>query len=77
MVESPFCGGVEVGPDDGEVDEPLQGAPAAAGCALLDLDWADRAFGCVVGERYCCRNKENGGSTLSVATFSKAHILFQ
>ena len=38
FVESPFGGGVQVGLDDGEVGEALQGAPAAAGGALLDLD---------------------------------------
>ena len=30
---------------------PLEGAPAAAGGALLEFDGSDRAFGFVVGER--------------------------
>jgi hypothetical protein len=36
---------------DGEVGESLQGAPAAAGGALLDLDGPYRSLGDVVGKR--------------------------
>jgi len=45
-VEVPFGGGGRVGADDGEAGE---GAPAAAGGALLDFDGAQVAFGLVVG----------------------------
>jgi hypothetical protein len=31
-----------------EFEEPLESAPAAAGGALLHLDWPDYAFGAVV-----------------------------
>ena len=34
FVEAPFGGGVQVGLDDREVDEPLQGAPGAAAGSL-------------------------------------------
>ena len=37
----PFVGGGEVGVDDGEFGEFLQGAPCAAGVPLVDLDEAD------------------------------------
>ena len=37
---------------EGEVDESLQGAPAAAGGALLHLDWSDCPLRTVVGERH-------------------------
>ena len=43
-------GGGQVGLDDGEVGQSLQGSPAAAGCSLLDLDGSDLALGHVVGE---------------------------
>ena len=36
FVFAPFVGGGEVGVDDGEFGEALQGAPAAAGGSLLD-----------------------------------------
>src|SRR5271156_3216015 len=50
MSDAPFGGGGQVGLDDCEVGEPFEGAPAAAGSALLDLDGADVAFGLVAGE---------------------------
>jgi hypothetical protein len=52
FVESPFGGCVQVGLDDGEVGEALQGAPAAAGGALLDLDGPARALRFIVRERH-------------------------
>ena len=50
FAEAPFGGGGQIGLDDREVGEAVEGAPAAAGRALLDLDWADVAFGLVGGE---------------------------
>jgi hypothetical protein len=50
-VASPFGGGVQVGLDDREVGESLEGAPAAGG-ALLDFLGADGAFGFIVC-RWC------------------------
>ena len=44
LADAPFGGGGEVGLDDCEVGEPFEGAPAAAGSALLDLDGADVAL---------------------------------
>ena len=44
----PLGGGGHVGADDGEVGQSLQGAPAAPGGALLDLDRADVSFRQVV-----------------------------
>ena len=48
--DAPFGGGGQVGLDDGEVGEPLQGAPGAAGAALLDFDGPDGPLRFVVGE---------------------------
>ena len=48
FVDAPLGGGVQVGLDDREVDEPLQGAPGAAGGSLLDFDGPDGSFGFVV-----------------------------
>ena len=48
FVDAPLGGGVQVGLHDGEVDESLQGAPGAAGGALLDFDGPDGPFGFVV-----------------------------
>ena len=50
FADAPFGGGGQVGLDDGEVGEPVDGAPASSGAALLDLDRADGAPGFVVGE---------------------------
>src|SRR6185312_7884304 len=36
--------------DDGEVGEAVEGAPAASGAALLDLDWPDRPLSFIIGE---------------------------
>src|SRR5215475_10005672 len=47
-----FGGGGQVGPDDGEVGEALQGALGAAACALFDFDGPDFTLGGVVCERY-------------------------
>src|SRR5208282_4511703 len=41
FAETPFGGGGQVGLDDREVGEAVEGAPAAAGGALLNLDRAD------------------------------------
>lgn len=49
-VQAPFGGGGQVGLDDGEVGDAVEGAPAAAGGALLDLGRADVAFTLVVRE---------------------------
>ena len=38
FADSPFRGGGYVGLDKGELGEPGEGAPAAAGAALLDLE---------------------------------------
>ena len=46
--DAPFGGGGQVGLDDREVGETGQGAPAASGTALLDLDRPDRSLGLVV-----------------------------
>ena len=43
-VDAPFGGSGQVGLDDGEVGESLQGAPAAAGGPHLDLDRPDIPF---------------------------------
>ena len=40
FADAPFGGGGQVGLDDGEVGESVEGAPAASGAALLDLDRA-------------------------------------
>ena len=48
LVDAPLGGGGHVGADDGEVGQSLQGAPAAPGGALLDLDRADVSFRQVV-----------------------------
>src|SRR5579859_1253185 len=47
---APSGGGGQVGLDDGEVGEAVEGAPASAGAALLDFDGPDGALGFVVGE---------------------------
>jgi hypothetical protein len=52
FVDAPLGGGVEVGVHEGEVNESLQGAPAAAGGALLHLDGSDRALGAIARKRY-------------------------
>src|SRR5215468_10829572 len=49
-VDAVFGGGGEVGPDDGEVGEALEGAPGAATCALFDFDGADLALRGIVRE---------------------------
>nr|WP_300613679.1 hypothetical protein [Trebonia sp.] len=50
FADLPFgCGG-QVGLDDGELGQALQGAPASSGAALGDLDGPDRPLGFVVGE---------------------------
>ena len=49
FVFSPFGGGGEVGVHEGEFGEPVQGAPAAAGGALLDFHGPDGLLGLVVG----------------------------
>jgi hypothetical protein len=49
-VQAPFCGGGQVGLDDGEIGQAGQGAPAAAGGALLDLGRSDIALTLVIGE---------------------------
>jgi hypothetical protein len=49
-VHAPFGGGGQVGLDDGEVGDAIEGAPASAGVALLDLCGADVAFTLVVRE---------------------------
>ena len=48
FADAPFGGGGQVGLDDGEVGEPVDGAPASAGAALLDLDRAQGALCFVV-----------------------------
>jgi hypothetical protein len=48
--DAPLGGGGQVGADDGEVGQALEGAPAAAGGALLDLDRAHVALGLIRGE---------------------------
>ena len=53
FADAPFGGGGQVGLDDGEVGEPVDGAPASSGAALLDLDRADGALCFVVRSR--CR----------------------
>jgi hypothetical protein len=50
FAEAPPGRGGQVGLDDGEVGQSLQGAPASAGAALLDLDRADGPLGFVIGE---------------------------
>jgi hypothetical protein len=40
-------GGVQVGLDDREVDEPSKGAPSSAGRALLDFNRPDGSFRCM------------------------------
>ena len=46
FVFAPFVGGGQVGVDDGEFGEALQGAPGAAGVPLLgDLDGSDVTVG--------------------------------
>lgn len=47
FAETPFRGGGQVGLDNHEVGEAVEGAPASAGAALLDLDPADVTFGLV------------------------------
>lgn len=47
---APFGCGVEVGVNDCEVGESLQGSPASAGGSLLDLDATDGSLGFIVGE---------------------------
>ena len=48
LAEAPPGGGGQVGLDDGEFGQSLEGAPASAGAALLDLDRADGPLGFVV-----------------------------
>jgi hypothetical protein len=48
FVFAAFVGGVEVGVDDGEFGESLQGAPAAAAVSLLDFHGADVGLGLIV-----------------------------
>ena len=50
FADAPFGGGGQVGLDEREVGESFDGAPAASGAALLDLDGPDCPFGFVVGE---------------------------
>src|SRR5450756_1690614 len=50
FADAPFGGGGQVGLDDGEVGESLDGPPAAPGAALLDLDRPDCSFRLVVRE---------------------------
>jgi hypothetical protein len=50
FAEAPSGGGGQAGLDDGEVGQSLEGAPASAGAALLDLDRADGPLGFVIGE---------------------------
>src|SRR5580698_5856979 len=50
FADAPFGGGGQVGLDDGEFGQAFDGAPAAAGGALLDFDRADGPLGFVVGE---------------------------
>src|SRR5450756_2563441 len=50
FADAPFGGGGQVGLDDGEVGESLDGPPAAPGAALLDLDGPDCSFCLVVRE---------------------------
>jgi hypothetical protein len=50
FAEAPFGGGGQVGLDEREVREPVDGPPASSGAALLDLDRPDRPLGLVVGE---------------------------
>ena len=50
FVQAPLADGRQVGLDDSEVDQPLEGAPAATGAALLDLDRPLVAFREIVGE---------------------------
>ncbi len=45
LAEAPFAGGGQVGLDQREVGEALQGPPAASGAALLDLGGPDRKIG--------------------------------
>lgn len=52
FIDAPFGGGVVVGVHEGEVDESLEGAPVAAGGALLHLDRSDGALGAIVRKRY-------------------------
>ena len=71
----PLGGGGHVGADDGEVGQSLQGAPAAPGGALLDLDRADVSFRQVVRQGTarsttnrgimvsCSRNRVAGGGS--------------
>ena len=46
-VDAPFARGGQVGADDSEVGQAGEGAPGAAGGALLDLDRADVTFGLI------------------------------
>src|SRR6266567_6382992 len=50
LVDSPLASGGQVGLDDREVGESVEGSPASAGCAHLHLDGAYVAFGLVAGE---------------------------
>ena len=75
LVDAPLGGGGHVGADDGEVGQSLQGAPAAPGGALLDLDRADVSFRQVVRQGTarsttnrgimvsCSRNRVAGGGS--------------
>jgi hypothetical protein len=62
FVDAPLGGGVQVGLHDREVDQSLQGAPGAAGGALLDLDGPDGSFGFVVGEGLSGQSKIGSAS---------------
>ena len=48
FADLPFGGGGQVGLDDGEFGQALEGAPASAGAALLDFDGPDGPLGFVV-----------------------------
>jgi hypothetical protein len=50
FADAPFGGGGQVRPDEGELGESFEGAPASSGAALLDLDGPDRPLGLAVGE---------------------------
>ena len=48
FADSPFGGGGQVGLDEGELGQALQGASGSCGAALLDLDGPDGPLGFVV-----------------------------
>src|SRR5271170_6089946 len=50
FADTPFTGGGQVGLDQREVGETLDGPPAAAGAALLDLGGPDCPLGFIIGE---------------------------